>query len=163
MVKLDINSDISSIFRSRWKLKLFFITHLPMAFLSGLKIKAFDEERAVVTLPYSYLTKNPFRSVYFACQAMAAEFSSAIICLQTLEKYESDLSLLVIGIEAKFIKKATQKISFSCERPEEQDEILDHCISHKSSREITYISTGRNMDGEKVSEFHITWSFKPRS
>lgn len=134
-----------------------------MAFLAGLKIKAFTENIAVVTLPYSYLTKNPFRSIYFACQAMAAEFSSAIICLQTIEDYETDLSFLVIGFEAKFIKKGTQRITFTCEKPQRQDEILEQCISENRSREITYTSIGRNENGEKVAEFLITWSFKPRS
>nr|WP_282958232.1 DUF4442 domain-containing protein [Halalkalibaculum roseum] len=142
---------------------MFFIRHLPMAFLSGLKIKAFSEYKAVVTLPFTYLTKNPFRSIYFACQAMAAEFSSAIICLQTIENYETDLSLLVTGLEATFTKKATQKISFTCEKPQEQDELLEQCISSEQAQEITYTSIGRNESGEKVAEFLITWSFKPRT
>ena len=162
-MKLGSESDISAIFRSKWKLNLFFIRHLPMAFLSGLKIRTFDENKAVVTLPYSYLTKNPFRSIYFACQAMAAEFSSAVICLQTIEKYETDLSLLVVGLEAGFVKKATGLISFTCQKPDQQDELLDQCISQNSAQEITFTSIGRDKDGEKVAEFHITWSFKPRS
>lgn len=150
-------------FRSSWKLKLFFIRHLPMAFLSGLNVESFDESRAVVSLPFSYLTKNPFRSIYFACQAMAAEFSSAVICLQSIEKYDTDLSLLVTGLEAKFIKKATQKIFFSCEKPDDQDQILEQCITGNSPVEIPYTSIGRNESGEIVAEFQITWSFKPRT
>lgn len=162
-MKLGSERNISTIFKSRWKLNLFFIRHLPMAFLAGLKINSFSEEKAIVTLPFTYLTKNPFRSIYFACQAMAAEFSTAIICLQTVDNYETDLSLLVVGIEAVFVKKATSITSFVCNKPDGQDEILDKCISENNPEEITFISTGRDEAGEMVSEFHITWSFKPRS
>lgn len=162
-MKLGTERNISSVFKSQWKLNLFFIRHLPMAYLSGLKISSFSEDKASVTLPHTYLTKNPFRSIYFACQAMAAEFSTAILCLQTIEKYETDLSLLVVGIKADFVKKATGLISFTCNKPENQDEILHKCISDNNPEEITFVSIGRDESGEKVAEFYITWSFKPRS
>ncbi len=161
-MNLGSKTNISTLFKSNWKLRLFFIRHLPMAFLAGLRVKSFDEKSAVVTLPFTYLTKNPFRSIYFAAQAMAAEFSTAVICLQTLEKYETDLSLLVVGLKAEFVKKATGLISYTCQKPEKQDSILEQCILQKSAEEITFTSTGRNKSGEKVAEFHITWSFKPR-
>jgi len=161
-MKLGSEPNISAIFKSNWKLSLFFIRHLPMAFLSGLKIRTFNEDKAIVSLPYTYLTKNPFRSIYFACQAMAAEFSTAVICLQTIEKYDTDLSLLVVGLEAGFVKKATGRITFTCNKPEGQDQKLEQCISKKSPKEITFTSVGKDESGEIVAEFHITWSFKPR-
>lgn len=161
-MNLGSKTNIKTLFKNNWKLRLFFIRYLPMAFLAGLKIKLFDENRAVVTLPFTYLTKNPFRSIYFACQAMAAEFSTAVICLQALEKYETDLSLLVVGLEAEFVKKATGQVSFTCQEPANQRNILERCISQNSAEKITFTSTGRNTTGEKVAEFRITWSFKPR-
>jgi len=93
---------------------------------------------------------------------MAAEFSTAVICLQTIEKYDTDLSLLVVGLEAGFVKKAAGRITFTCNKPEGQDQKLEQCISQKSPKEITFTSVGKDESGEKVAEFHITWSFKPR-
>ena len=162
-MKLTSKQTITSVFKSRWKLKLFFIRHLPMAFLAGLKVASFDEDHATVSLPYKYLTKNPFRSIYFACQAMAAELSTAIICLQSLEKFDEDVSLLVTGLEAEFTKKATGVISFICELEESLDPIFEECLSQDKSQTVTLVSNGVDENSESVAKFKITWSFKPRS
>ncbi len=162
-MKLTSNKKFSRVFKNPWKLKLFFIRHLPMAFLAGLKVSTFDDKHAVVTLPYRYLTKNPFRSVYFACQAMAAELTTAIICLQALQKFEADISMLVVELEANFTKKAVGTITFSCRNHHNLDEIFSNCITEKTSQSLSFKSIGMDQDGETVAEFTITWSFKPRN
>lgn len=161
-MKLTSNRNITHIFKSPWKLKLFFLRHLPMAFLAGLKVSTFDEKQAVVTLPYKYLTKNPFRSVYFACQAMAAELSTAIICLQALENFEADLSMLVIKLEANFTKKAAGTVRFSCRNRHDLDQIFRESISEQKPVSLNFKSIGMDKGGDTVAEFTITWSFKPR-
>ena len=70
--------------RSNFKFKLFMLKQLPSAFFSGIKLIDITEEKAVVTIPYKYLTKNPFRSMYFASQAMAAELSTGILALSQI-------------------------------------------------------------------------------
>ena len=49
---------------------------MPIAWLSGLKIISLDQNECTVSIPYKRLTQNPFHSVYFASQAMAAEMST---------------------------------------------------------------------------------------
>jgi hypothetical protein len=162
-MNLTSKQKVTSVFNNRWKLALFFARHLPMAFLAGLNIISFDKNHATVSIPYKYLTKNPFRSIYFACQSMAAELSTAIICLQSLEKFDADLSLLVIKLEAEFTKKANDTISFTCLNEENLDEIFKECITENTSQSLTLKSTGIDQNGDSVAEFNITWSFKPRS
>ena len=58
------------------KFRMFLFWKLPAAFFSGVRIKEIDEERCVVTVPYKWLTQNPFRSTYFASLGMAAEMST---------------------------------------------------------------------------------------
>jgi hypothetical protein len=60
------------------KLRLFMLRKLPMAWLAGLRLTALTPAAATVTIRYKYLTQNPFRSIYFACLAMAAELASGI-------------------------------------------------------------------------------------
>ena len=55
-----------------FKFKLFLLKELPMGFLAGMKVCELTEEKGVVTIPYKYLTKNPFKSMYFACPKCAA-------------------------------------------------------------------------------------------
>lgn len=144
------------------KLKLYFLRNLPMAFLAGLRIVSYNSNQATVSLPYKYLTKNPFRSIYFACQAMAAEFSTAVLCLQELARHEADVSLIVVHVEGTFTQKAEGRVSFSCEDNGTLGRAISESIAMDEARTVTLNSIGKNSDNETVAEFTITWSFKPR-
>lgn len=134
-----------------------------MAFLAGLRVLSYSEEQATVSLPHTYLTKNPFRSIYFACQAMAAEFSTGALCLLALEKHATDVSLLVVKVEGSFTKKGTGLVLFSCSDGKKVDRTVAESISENEPKTITLTSIGRDKEGDKIAEFHITWSFKPRT
>lgn len=162
-MNLSSENSISSILESRWRLRLFFIRHLPMAFLAGLQVPYYNEKQATVTLPYKYLTKNPFRSIYFACQAMAAEFSTGVLCLLALEKHSSNVSLLVVKVEGSFTKKGTGVISFTCPGGAGVNRAVTESISQNKSKTITLKSIGKDETGDVISEFKVTWSFKPRT
>ena len=49
---------------------------LPLAAFAGLRLRKLDDTGAQVSLPAGWKTQNPFRSTYFAAQAMAAEMST---------------------------------------------------------------------------------------
>ena len=53
------------------KFRLFLLMKLPAAFIAGVKVREMDEQRAVVSVPFKWLTQNPFRSTYFASLSMA--------------------------------------------------------------------------------------------
>ena len=97
------------------KFRLFLFAKLPSAFFSGLRVQAFDYSKAVVTVPYKWFSKNPFKSTYFACLAMAAEFSTGLLAMMNTYQANPPISMLVTGLEAKYFKKATGKTSFLCE------------------------------------------------
>ena len=54
------------------KFRLFLLANLPSAFFSGVRVQSISDTTAVVTVPYKWFSKNPFKSTYFACLAMAA-------------------------------------------------------------------------------------------
>ena len=54
-------------------LPLFMLAKLPLGVAAGLRVKSLDTERCEVTVPHRWRNKNPFGSMYFAVQAMAAE------------------------------------------------------------------------------------------
>ena len=64
---------------SKWLFKFFLLQKMPIALLAGVRVRALNAESAVVSIPYKWLSQNPFRSVYFATQAMAAEMSTGVI------------------------------------------------------------------------------------
>ena len=111
------------------KFRLFLLNKIPMAFLAGLRVIEFSEERAIVTVPYKFLTQNPFKSIYFACLAMAGELSTGVLAMLNTYKSNPPVSLLVIGMEAVFIKKATGRIRFECKQGLEFRKAVHHLES----------------------------------
>ena len=93
------------------KFKLFTLSKLPAAFFAGLRVKVFDETKAVITVRQQWFNKNPFHSIYFAVLAMAAEVSTGIAGFAAVYKRRPSVSMLVIKNEGQFYKKATGIIS----------------------------------------------------
>ncbi len=145
------------------KFRFFMLKRLPSALFAGLRIKAFDERHAVVTVKYKWFNQNPFRSMYFAIQSMAAEMSTGLLASGQVYQRYPKVSMLVVGLEAKFLKKAVDTISFTCTDGEAIDKIVEESIATGESRSITCKSTGTNIAGDIVSEFFVTWSFKTPS
>ena len=146
--------------RNPFKLKLFFITKLPMALLAGLGIETIEDTKASVSLKYGYLTKNPFKSLYFACLAMAAELASGVLVLTAVDQSYKAVSTLVTAMEARFFKKGMGKVVFTCEDGEAIAKALQLSISSQQGVEVQTTSIGKDEQGDVVAVFTITWSLK---
>ena len=142
---------------------MYLLYKLPAAFFSGIKIREIDEERCVTSVPYKWLTQNPFRSTYFASLAMAAEMSTGTLALSNVYKRVPAISMLVTNMEAAYFKKATGKTYFTCENGKEISALIDEIISTGEAKKIIVQSTGIDKNGELIAEFLFTWSFKARS
>ena len=144
------------------KFRIFLLSSLPSAFFAGVRIRDVDSKRCVVTVPYKWFTKNPFRSTYFACMGMAAEMSTGALCMIHLYKSKPPVSMLVVKVEGEYFKKATGRTTFICEDGEAIQKAIEESIATGESKTVRAKSTGRNKEGELVSEFFITWSFKAK-
>jgi hypothetical protein len=142
------------------KFRMFLFWKLPAAFFSGIRIKEIDEERSIVSVPYKWLTQNPFRSTYFASLAMAAEMSTGVLAMMHVYKRTPPVSMLITNMEAAYFKKATGKTSFVCDAGKQVRETIEDSIASMESKSITIKSTGTNKNGELIAEFLFTWSFK---
>ncbi|NCI47214.1 DUF4442 domain-containing protein [Sediminibacterium soli] len=142
--------------------RLFLLQNLPAAFFAGLRLQLLDEQRCIVSVPYKWLNKNPFRSMYFAVQSMAAELSTGALAMAQIYRRHPGISLLVVGIEAKFVKKATGKIRFTCEDGTAVENAATRALETGEPATVHCRSKGVNTSGETVAEFIITWSFKKR-
>lgn len=143
--------------------RLFMLQKLPAAFFSGLRIQSFDEKAAVIAVRYKWFTKNPFRSMYFAVQSMAAEMSTGLLASGYVYQRKPEVSMLVVGVEAKFYKKVTGKVYFTCEDGMAMDALVESSLATGEGQTLRCRSTGTNAAGEMVSEFWITWSFKAKT
>ena len=149
--------------RSPIKFRLYLLTNLPAAFFAGLRVAKADNQSCSITVPYRWSTRNPFRSIYFACLAMAAEMSCGILAMSNVYKSRPRVSMLVVNMEAGFTKKATGRARFTCEDGKTIREAVDRAKVTGEAQTVKTRSVGTNEAGETVAEFFITWSFKAKS
>ena len=148
--------------RNGLKFRLFLLQNLPAALYSGVRVKEANEKRAVVSVPYKWFTRNPFRSTYFACLSMAAEMSTGLLAMAHLYKRQPKVSMLVTAVEGKFYKKAIAETRFICEEGLAIRDVIETSITSGESQTICVLSSGFNEQNELIAEFWITWSFKAR-
>ncbi len=146
-----------------FKFKMYLLKNLPAAYFSGLKVKEATPSYCTVSIAFKWFTRNPFRSTYFACLSMAAELSTGILAMAAVYKKQPAVSLLVIGIEGKFYKKATGISWFTCNEGSKFSEAVQQALTSGQPQEVKASSVGKNDKGELVAEFWITWSFKVKA
>ena len=140
--------------------RLFLIAKLPMAWISGLKVNKVTAERAQISIRYKYLNQNPFKSMYFACQAMAAEMSTGLLAMGYIDIHSQKISMLVMDLNCKFTKKAVGEIQFVCEDGILVKEAINKAVNSNEGVLCEMISNGYDQKGDIVSSFKIIWSFK---
>lgn len=143
--------------------RLFLLRKLPSAYFSGVRVRYADEEKCVVTVPFKWFTKNPFRSTYFACLSMAAEMSTGVLAMGHTYKSSPAISMLVRKVEGNFLKKAKGTITFTSDDGFRMEAIIKEAISGGKSTTLNAYSSGKDAAGDTVAEFVISWSFKVRS
>lgn len=141
---------------------LFLLIKLPAAFFCGLNIRKLDVDNCEVTLPYGWRSQNPFQSIYFAAQAMAAEMSTGALALLAIENANAPVGMLVVNLEATFTKKADKLTTFTCTEGAKVFEAIDTALKTGEKVPVTIESIGTMPDGTEVARFLITWSFKKK-
>ena len=148
---------------NRFKFKLFLISKLPLAWIAGVRVREFSSVKASVSVPFKWLSQNPFHSTYFAALSMAAEMSTGILVLNETFDRKQSVSTLVRRIEADFIKKAVNITTFTCHDGMAVKELVDRAISTGEAQQIEMQSIGLSEQGEEVARFKLTWGLKAKS
>lgn len=136
---------------------------LPLAAFAGLRVVKLDDAGAEVRLPAGWKTQNPFRSTYFAAQAMAAEMSTGAPALLFVERSGKSIASLVTGLSAKFTKKATTTAIFAFSQGAELRAAIEKAAASDGPVLFTARSVGTQEDGTVIADFEITWSFRRRN
>ncbi len=153
---------LASQVKSSLKFSFYLMKSLPMGWLAGLRIRELTPEKCTTSVPFKNLNKNPFKSIYFAVQSMAAELSTASPCLLAITGQKPSVAFIIVDLKANFTKKATDRVFFTCEDGVKAFEAVQKCIETGESAEATFKTVGKMKDGTVVSEFEFTWSFKQR-
>ena len=142
------------------KLNLFLLFKLPSAYLTGVRTKSIDAQKCVVTVKHRWINQNPFKSMFWAVQGMAAELSTGALLMMKIQATQKNISMLVIKNNASFTKKAKGLITFTCNQGNLLDEALQKAIATGEGQTLILTAKGIDMAGVEVSSFDFEWSLK---
>ena len=133
---------------------------IPIAWIAGLRLKSFSSDKCEVKVKLSKFSQNPFKSMFWAVQGMAAEFSTGFLCMDKVQKSGKKISMLVLEQNGKFTKKAVGEITFVCDEGNKIDEVIQKAIETKEGQTIRLFSRGYDEKNDMVAEFWFLWTFK---
>ncbi|AZQ57765.1 DUF4442 domain-containing protein [Maribacter sp. MJ134] len=142
------------------KFNTFTFFKLPSAWWSGVRLRHLDEKKAIVTVKHKWFNQNPFKSMFWAVQGMAAELSTGAMMIDQIRESGKKISMLVANNNANFSKKATGRITFTCEDGHLIKDALDKTIATGEGQTIWMKSVGVNEDGVVVSTFNFEWTVR---
>lgn len=142
------------------KVNLFMLLKLPLAYLGGVRVTSLSNESSQVKITHKWINQNPFKSMFWAAQGMAAEMSTGVLVMKAIEASNLKVSMLVTHQEANFYKKATGKILFTCDGGKKISEAIKISKETKEGQVVILTSEGKNSDGVVVSKFSFEWSLK---
>ncbi|MGB5419811.1 DUF4442 domain-containing protein [Algibacter sp.] len=145
------------------KLNTYTMFKLPSAYLCGVRTKHIDNDKCIVGVKFKWINQNPFKSMFWAVQGMAAEFSTGALMISKIQESGKRVSMLVTSNNATFTKKAIGKIKFTCNDGKLVDETLKKAIETGEGHTVTMQSVGVNEEGVVVSTFNFEWSVKVKS
>jgi hypothetical protein len=144
-------------------LNRFLMFKLPSAFLCGVSLKEIDDKKALTTVTHRWINQNPFNSMYFAVQSMAAELATGALVIRKIRESKKPISMLVTNHIGSFSKKATGRITFTCLDGDLIQNALDETIKTGLGQTIKMKSVGVNESGEEVSVYEFEWSVRLKS
>lgn len=145
------------------KINAFNMFKLPAAYLLGVRVTYLDNEKCLVNVRHKWINQNPFKSMFWAVQGMAAELTTGALMLSKIKESGKDISMLVANNKASFTKKATGKITFVCHEGKNVDETILKAIETGEGQTIWMTSIGTNEEGIQVSCFNFEWTLKVRA
>lgn len=142
------------------RINRFMIFKLPLAYLGGVRVASIEKETAIVNITHKWLNQNPFKSMFWAAQGMAAEMSTGVLVMKGIENIGKNVSMLVTNQRGNFTKKATGKIRFECHHGGLVANALEESSKTGEGRVIIMKAEGFNTEGVSVCNFHFEWSLK---
>ncbi len=148
--------------KSPFQYNLYNFFKLPSVWWCGIRVKSVNEETCLVGVKHRWINQNPFKSMFWAVQGMAAELSTGLLLMNEIARSKRSFSMLVLNNKANFSKKATGRISFSCNQGIQIRETIKKAISSGEPQTIWLNSCGVDSQKDTVSTFSFEWTLKVR-
>jgi len=138
----------------------FLLFKLPSAYFTGVRLEHLSETKATVRVKHRWISQNPFNSLYYGVQAMAAELSTGVLVIKKIAESNKRISMLVTHQTASFTKKGRGMVRFTCEDGAIIQQAIDETLKTGEGQTLILKSQGLNEQGEQVSVFEFEWSLR---
>lgn len=140
----------------------FLLFKLPSAYFTGVRVRSITETSCVTSVRHRWINQNPFKSMFWAVQGMAAELSTGALVMAKIKESNARISMLVANNKASFSKKATGRITFTCTDGDLVSEAIEKTLATGEGQTIWMKAAGVNADGVIVSNFDFEWTIKKK-
>jgi hypothetical protein len=77
---------------------------LPAAWLTGVRILSISDTKCEVKVRFKWINQNPYRSMFWAVQGMAAELTTGMLLTKSIQESNTNISMLLVGNKSNFYK-----------------------------------------------------------
>ena len=131
-------------------------SQIPSLGFWGVRVLRLNSEECEVKLPFSVFTQNPFRSIYFSAVLGAGELASGALLLKHLGR-SSTVSMLVVEMQSRFLKKAKSTVVFRCKDGLMIESQVALALRGEAAEFWSTIE-GTDQTGDIVCEVKVKWS-----
>ena len=136
----------------------FLFFKLPSVWWCGIRVREISKVSCSANVRLGWFNKNPFKSLFWAVQGMAAELTTGILIMQAINESKKNISMLVLNNKANFSKKAKGLIRFNCNQGKKINETINRVLETKKSQTVWVKSHGKDESGDLVSSFEFEWT-----
>lgn len=135
---------------------------MPLGLAAGLRVDTIDRTSCTVSLPGGWRTQNPFGSMYWAAQGMAAEMATGLHGYVLTQAAPVPVRMILAGCEGSFSRMCKGRGSFVFDQGDRVIEAIEQTLVTGESLTCPTEVIGYDPGGEEVSRWTFTWSFRAR-
>ena len=75
------------------RINRFLLYKLPAAWLTGVRVTSINDDKCEVKVRFRWINQNPYRSMFWAVQGMAAELTTGMLLTKCIEESKTNISM----------------------------------------------------------------------
>ena len=143
---------------SKFQISLFTLLRLPSVWLCGIRVTLLEQSFCEAKVKHRWINQNPFNSMFWAVQGMAAELTTGMLLMQEIQISKRKVSMLVLNNKANFSKKAQGRITFSCNSADLIANAIKKLLETDKPQTLWLTSKGMDENNDLVSTFEFEWT-----
>ena len=138
-------------------------TRMPLLAMVSPRVKELDGDHCRIEIPFAWRNRNIFGTMYFAASVMAAEATTGCLVLFHEAARRDNISFIVRGVEADFVKPARSTVTFECVDGDVVASGFAEAAATSERVDRTLEVIGRREDGKECARVKVFWTWRKKS